>query len=189
MAQINLLGSQEKSINYAKAVSSFIAKILAVLLVLLLAYYAFLFISGRTQQSKIVKLEQEISAVEKNIQTNTDKNLVFTRQAQLKDLGQLARRHLYWSGIVPELARVTLRTSGYTSFLAKDNGDVSMIVDVPSYQELDKFLQVFDKSEYNQQVSNIRIESITKVQQEDTLRISAKIVFSYKTDSLKKLNP
>jgi hypothetical protein len=187
MAQINLLGAQEKTTNYAKALSSFIAKILALILVLVLAYYAFLFVKGNSQTKQVAKLEQEITRVEQDIQTNSDKNQVFTRQAQLKDLGLLARQHIYWSGIIPELARVTLKTASYTSFLSKENGDISMVVEVPSYEELDKFLQVFDLPQYNQQVNNVRVDSVTKVQKDDALRISAKVTFSYKTDSLRKL--
>jgi cell division protein FtsB len=189
MVDINLLGSQKKTTEYSKTISSFIAMALAVALVLVLIYYAYLFIGGRRTAAHITTLQEEITAAEAKIQSNVDKNELFTRQAQLKDLSVLLKDHIYWSALVPELARTTLRSAAFTSFSLKENGDVSMIVDVPSYAELDKFLQVFDLPEFNQNVSNVRVQSVVKVQRENSLRINAKVEFSYRISALKKTSP
>jgi cell division protein FtsB len=186
MAQINLLGTQAPKTHVSTLVGSYISKGLALVLVLVLLYYGYLIIAAKSKASSITKLETEIAEVEAKLDNSQQKNQLFTRQAQLKDLQQLLKHHVYWSGLVGEMARVTLKNASYSTYAVTDTGAVQVTVDVPNYQELDKFLQVFDLPQFNKQISNVRIRSITKVQRDNSLIISAKIEFTYNTDSLRK---
>ncbi len=186
MAQINLLGTHAPKVQYSSLISSFIVKGLGIILALLLLYYGYLVLAAGQQKKTITTLEEEVATIEQQFNNNQQKNQLFTRQTQLKDLELLLKRHVYWSGIIGELSRVTLKASSYSSFTVTDEGSIQASVEVPNYVELDKFLQVFDLPQFNKQVSNVKIRSITKVQRENALSISAKIEFNYNADSLRK---
>jgi len=184
MAEINLLGTDRQQQQKRKNFGSLITAIFVILLVLLFAFYGYLLLRGRQLGTDTTELQAQIAQAEQDIRNNSEKNQLFTRQAQLADLQKLLRDHLNWSRIVPELSRVTLRSTAYTDFSSEDDGTIVMTLDAPNFVELDKFLQVFDLPQYAQNVSDVRIRSISKAQEDDSLRLRAKIEFTYNKDSL-----
>nr|MDQ3018735.1 hypothetical protein [bacterium] len=96
-----------------------------------------------------------------------------------KELNILIKDHLYWSYILPELARVTLKSAKYTAIEAESTGKLNLTVSLASYDDLDKFLQIFDLPEYNQQFSNVKVMSLVKTQQEDVVETVARLQLTF----------
>jgi len=185
MPDINLIGSERQELSRSRSLGSLLTGFFVLILILFIAYYGFLLFRGRQLAKDITSTQAKIVESEAKIRNNSEKNEVFTRQAQIADLKTLLATHLNWSRVVPELARVTLRSASYTDFLAESGNNIVMTVEVPNYVELDKFLQVFDLPQYSQNISHVKIRSIAKIQQEDSLKLRAKIEFTYNEDSLK----
>ena len=165
MAQINLLKQQKKnSIDIWQIIASGSVKVLALVLVAVLAYYGYLFYQAHQKSAALVALQQQISAEQRDLSSNPDQNELYTRQQQLQQLMTLVNSHPYWSNLLPALAKATLRSSNYLTLQAMNDGSLTLSVSVPTTEDLDKFLQVFDIPEFNKNFYDVKIGSIGKTQ-------------------------
>ncbi len=163
MPQINLLQPKKKSPDELwRAVSVWSVRFLIVVLLAVIAYYVVLLLQLHGKNNNIATLQQQILAEQQDLAKITGKDELFTRQQQLQQLMTLVNSHGYWSGLLPALAKATLKSSNFISFQAMNDGTISMSVSVPAIEDLDKFLQVFDLPEFNQNFYDIKISSIGK---------------------------
>lgn len=180
MAQINLLKQKQASSSDAlQTITSLVVKFLVALLVGLIAYYAFLLYRTSSEAKKAVSLEQQISDKGKQLASRPERNELLTRQQQLKELNTLVSAHPYWSGMLPAMAKVMLTTANVVSFKALQDGTIAMTVTVPNISDVERFLQVFDLPEFNNNFYNIRIGSLGKSQSGDSLLISFDVRMNY----------
>jgi hypothetical protein len=187
MAEINLLGASEKPKGLSLSGLVPIAnKGLAVLLLLILAYYGFLIYKGSKIVSDTEAVNVEIGELQNKLLNDPNRNELLTRQSQLKDLQRLAKNHFYWSILLKELPKMNLKTASLLNFTANGQAQASLVVAVPSYADLDKFMQVFDRPEVNKTFTDIKIKSVTKTEQESKLLIKAKIELKHRLDFIKK---
>jgi hypothetical protein len=187
MAEINLLGASEKPKGLSLSGLVPIAnKGLAVLLLIILAYYGFLIYKGSKIVSDTEAVNVEIGELQNKLLNDPNRNELLTRQSQLKDLQRLAKNHFYWSILLKELPKMNLKTASLLNFTANGQAQASLVVAVPSYADLDKFMQVFDRPEVNKTFTDIKIKSVTKTEQESKLLIKAKIELKHRLDFIKK---
>lgn len=181
MPDINLLQSESHDIgSEVSNAARIVARLLVFVVVAAILAYGALFFWGWTTQGSIEKVTTQVAAKQQEILANKDRNELVTRQEQLKELNTLIDEHLYWSYLMPELARVTLKSGRYTNIEAKSDGKLNLTVNLPSYEDIEKFMQIFDLPEYNQQFSNVRIVSIGKTQSENSIetRVSLQLTFN-----------
>ncbi len=163
MAQINLLQPRKKSSDELwRQVSVWSVRFFLFILAIVVVYYGFLVYQLHNQNKDITATQQQILAEQQDLAKITGKDELFTRQQQLQQLMSLVNSHAYWSGLLPTLAKATLKTANFISFQAMNDGTISLSVSVPSTEDLDKFLQVFDLPEFNQNFYDIKISSIGK---------------------------
>jgi hypothetical protein len=165
MPQINLLQQQKKSPDELwRTVSAWSVKFFLAVLVLLVAYYVYLIVAVNGKNQGITSLEQQLLAQQQDLSKISGKEELFTRQQQLQQLMTLVAGHPYWSNLLPALASATLKTANFVSFQAMNDGTITLSVSVPSTQDLDEFLQVFDLPEFNQNFYDIKVGSIGKAE-------------------------
>ncbi len=186
MPQINLLQQQKKSPDELwRSVSAWSVKILLMALVLLAAYYIYLIFAANSKNQSITGIEQQLLSQQQDLNQVPGKEELFTRQQQLQQLLALVAGHPYWSNLLPALASATLKTANFISFQAMNDGTITLSVSVPSTQDLDKFLQVFDLPEFNQNFYDIKVGSIGKTQVGNQLLTQFNVNMSYNPNLLK----
>lgn len=188
MAEINLLHTEQSAAaNIVGRGKYYVARLLTLLLVIVLLAYAYLFIDDKRTASAITKTQAKIAQAQSDALSNPFRGQVITRQGQVKELNTLIKGHLYWSYLLPELARVTLKSSKYTSIEADSTGELQLAVSVASYEEMEKILQIFDLPEYNQQFSNVKVTSINKTQDEQTgvVEIDVRLILTFNPEYIK----
>lgn len=165
MPDINLLQSESHDIgSEVSNAARIFARLLFVVMIFTFVAYGVLFFFNWSAESSLSKVTSSIQVKQAEIINNKDRNELITRQEQLAELETLIDKHVYWSYLMPELARVTLKSGRYTNIEANSAGKLNLSVNLPSYEDVEKFLQIFDLPEYNQQFSNVRIVSIGKTQ-------------------------
>lgn len=180
MAQINLLSSNSSNKpNPGQMVLSLGIKLLIGILGLLVLYYVWLFWSSSSTIAKTKDLKSKIVQDQSAVLSDKDRQELVVRQGQIKALNALLQNHVYWSNLFPKLAEATLNSASYVSFSATNDGKGSMVVSVPSYSDLDKFLQVFDLPQFSQNFSDLRITSISRSQKGNNLETKAEMQFKY----------
>ncbi len=165
MPDINLLNNNSHSINFSRFGLSLLVKILTGILVLVGLYYGYLWISLRSNQKELVNLQTKTSQAETEAMSSKDRAELITRQGQLQNVDVLIKDHVYWSQILPELARVTVNSATYATINGDTKGMLNVTVSAPTFEELDKYLQVFNLPEYSTQFSDVRIVSLNKAQE------------------------
>ena len=172
MPEINLLrtdsSSSTSSADYtgiAKLVSRLLGFVLLLVIVATVAVFVMNWLNGR----KLQTVNDDIKTAQASALSNKDRSELITRQNQLVHLEKLIDGHLYWSYLLPEMARVTLKSARYTSIIADGDGTMTLVVNLPSYEDVEKYMQIFDLPEYNQQFSNVRIVSINPAQSDSTI--------------------
>ncbi len=187
MPQINLLKQQKATSGDAlQTIVSILVKLLAVVLIGVILYYGYIFYQIRAKNAEISKLNGEIQQVQKDLASIPGKEELYTRQQQLQQLVSLTSGHTYWSSLLPALAKVTLKSAHYVTISARQDGSISMSVTVPSTEELDKFLQIFDLSEFNQNFYNIKIGSLGKNQVDGQVMTQFDVNMQYNRGILQK---
>lgn len=186
MADINLLQTPGvETTTVAHRSTKLLSRLLMVVLLLIVVFYIYLqFDQWRTNRD-IADTNSAIATAQSEALKNKSRGEVVTRQGQLKELDGLLKGHMYWSYLLPELARVTLRSAKYTAIDADSNGKLSLTVSLPSYDELEKFMQIFDLPEYNKEFSNVRILSINKTQLDNTLETVVRLELTFNPSYLK----
>ncbi len=187
MAQINLLGQESGSgESVAVKLPMYFVRILVVVFILLLGYWAFLFVQSKITKNSISELQGEIITKQKQLMESGQRKELVKRQGQLAAANSLINEHEYWTRVLPEIARVTLRSARYMSFNIDGAGQAKMVVNVPSYTEMDKFLQAISMDEFNDVFQSVTVTSINKVQQGETQLVRFEISVKYNKDFLKK---
>lgn len=186
MPDINLLQSNidESGINssaFTRAIARFM---MFLVVVVILAYVAMVFDSWNTNR-KLVTVNEKTQTLQAAAMSNTDRDELVTRQEQLSELGTLIDDHVYWSYLLPELGRITLKTAKYTEIDASRDGKLTLVANLPSYEDIDKFMQIFDLPEYNEEFSNVRIVSIGKVQDGDKIETELRVQLTFNPEFIK----
>jgi len=157
MAQINLLKQKTVSQNFWERFPSLLVKILIFVVVVLIGYYAWLYLQVYNVEKSIAQEQRDLSVAGQQVSSIGNRNEIYTRQAQLQQLDGLISKHLYWSHIFPVLANVTLKKSSYSSIKITKDGIINLSVTVPDLDSVDKFIQVFDQPEFYQNFSNLKL--------------------------------
>lgn len=162
VAQINLLKQKTSSDSVWQTAASILTKLLLLGVLALVGFYGWQFIQIGKIEQKITAAQLAISQAQQSVATITNRDELYTRQAQLQQQEGLVSKHLYFSNLFPALARVTLREASYNSITATKEGQLDIQVMVPDLLTVDKFLQVFDRPEFNVNFNNLRIGSVQK---------------------------
>ncbi len=180
MPQINLLGQDaERSAGSLGRGPVYIVRVFALVFVLMLAAWGFLYLRIRMNTSKASEVETNIQKIQDEIIAMPAWRQVVTRQGQVRAAEGLLDNQQLWSRLLPELARVTLQGASYLSFSADARGTARMSVSVPSYTDFDKFLQVFDLPQFNNHFSQVTVSSVEKYQQGDNQLIRFDVTVAY----------
>jgi hypothetical protein len=144
MPDINLLDSSIQQSRSRSVLATLLYRLLFGLLCLVFIGYGLLWYQERRLSNDITEAAATISKHQDELLNNKDRNELLTRQEQVQKLEALTREHLYWSLLLSELPQMTLKTASLISFTANAEGVATMVVSVPSFEELDKFMQVFE---------------------------------------------
>lgn len=167
MAQINLLKQTAPEINLWSMIPRIFAKVFLVAIILLVAYYGWLVVDSKRVAQSILDTQTLINKEKQEGLNLPKRQEVLVRQQQLQAVNEAVANHLYWTQLLPELAKVTFNQVHYSSIKADTEGLVTMNGSVPTIRDLDKYLQVFDLSDYNKNFSDVRIGSYSKTQGAD----------------------
>lgn len=179
MAQINLLKQTSTPYNFKGSGPKILVRVIFVVLVALVIYYIWLFISSKSIDDKIQQTQSQIKSEQQKALGLEGRDELLVRQQQIQSLQGLIAAHPYWSQLFPELARVTLKTASYSSLKVGLGDDLTLSVTVPSLEDLDKYMQIFDLSQFNQNFSDIRISGFTKVQSASSNAIQFQVNMTY----------
>jgi cell division protein FtsB len=186
MPEINLLSNNTKKVSVGSAIGSLMVKALAVVLIFMLVYWGYTLFMSRRTASRIKETTAQIEKDQQDILKNTKRDELLTRQVQLQEAEKIIHNHVYWSRFFKDIAKSTLRTSSYGGFTVDPGGVITVSVNVPDYQTLDQYLQVFDLPAYNTNISDIKIVSVSKVEKEGSQTLDARLRFNYNKQSLKE---
>ncbi len=189
MPQINLLGQDTKrySEQFARG-PLYAVRFFVFLFVALIGVWGFLFVRTRMINGVAAYTQADIVAQQKKILSDERRRELLVRQGQLDFANRLLSSHEYWSRLLPELARVTVKTASYISFLAEANGEAHLKVTVPTYKDFDLYLQVFDLPEFNKVFSHVTVSSVGKFLQGDTQSVRFDVALRYNEDFLKTVD-
>ncbi len=180
MPEINLLNS-DPHVTHSDygALSRLVSRLLKFLLLLAIIAFVAVFILNWFNQKDLTAVKAKIQTAKAEALANQDRNELVTRQEQLAELETLVDNHVYWSYLLPELARVTLKSAKYSGIEASSDGSLTLVVNLPNYEEIEKYMQIFDLPEFNQQFSNVRIMSINTVETESTIETQLRIQLTF----------
>ena len=184
MAQINLLKQKKNTSDIWQTVTSLGIKLFAVILLCLLGYYIFLFIQAKKISSNISNIEFQIQTDRKSLANLSKRDELFTRQQQLQLLQGLVKSHSYWSGLLPVLKDVTLKKADYSNIRAVNDGTIALTVNVPTIEDFDRYLQVFDLPKYYKNFYDLHIGGISRNQIGDGLQVSVNVQMRYNPELL-----
>lgn len=179
MAQINLLKQTNTPYDFKEAGPKILSRVFLVVLGALVIYYAWLFFDSKSIDNKTSQVQVQIASDEQKVTSIQGRDELLVRQLQIKNLQALIGAHVYWSQLFPELARVTLKTASYTTLKVGLSDDLTLGVTVPSLADLDKYMQIFDLSQFNQNFSDIRINGFTKVQGTSSTAVQFQVSMTY----------
>jgi hypothetical protein len=179
MAQINLLKQTSTPYDFKETGPKILSKVFLVILAALVIYYAWLFFDSKSIDGKITQAQAQIASDQQKVTSIQGRDELLTRQLQIKNLQALIAAHVYWSQLFPELARVTLKTASYTTLKVGLSDDLTLGVTVPSLSDLDKYMQIFDLSQFNQNFSDIRINGFNKVQGVSSTAVQFQVSMTY----------
>lgn len=187
MADINLLGSDSNRASSANngLVPRVVARLMMIFLIVAVAVYAGLFLLSFLSNRSLSTAQKQIDDLQTAALASKDRNELVTRQEQLQQLNTLIDRHVYWSYMLPELARVTLKSARYSEISATADGKMELGVLLPSYSDIEKFMQIFDLPEYNKQFSNVRIVGIDNTQNGTTIETKLRLELTFDPKLLK----
>lgn len=185
MPQINLLKQTHRNTDWQDKAPSLLVKIFAVVLLVVIGYYIYLFLDARSLDNQTTEVRQKISSNQNKILNFNRHDELITRQGQLKELTNILQNHIYWTSFLPELAKVTLKTASYFSLNVLSDGNMALSVSVPDYRNVDKFIQVFDQPEFNKYFDSLRVGGVAQVQNSKGLVTTFDAKFKFNTEMLK----
>lgn len=186
MSEINLLHTDSKGsgVNTSFA-TTLLARLFLILVIIAVAIYAVLYFYTWKNSNSLKTVNAQVQKLETEALANKDRNELVTRQDQLSELETLISEHVYWSYLLPELSRVTLKSARYTKIEAGKDGKLSLAVNLPSYSDVEKYMQIFDLPEYNQQFSNVRISGISTVQKDEAIEVELRLQLTFNKEYIK----
>lgn len=179
MSQINLLKQSSSPNGNLQKLSKLFAIVFAALAVLLVGYYAWLFIDYSFIGSQIQKAQVQYNSDLQTALAMPQRSELITRQQQLKSFSDLLNSHQYWSQLLPALAAVTLKSASYSDLKVDNTGRVTIQVSVPTLDDLDKYLQVFDLPAVSKNFSNVAIGAYHKEQGKNSTSIQFQVMMDY----------
>ena len=185
MADINLLQTQTTISTVRDQGKRWLFRLAVLILVVVVGAYIILLLSNWRTESKLSTAQAQIKKVQDSLNNNKKRSELITRQAQISHIDKLLNNHLYWSEFLPELARVTLTQAQYSIIEVDKEGHLNLTVTVPSYADAEKYLQVFDLPEYNQKFSNVKVMSLSKIQQDELIKTTMRLQLTLNSDLLK----
>lgn len=190
MAQINLLKRTTADASGSwNTIANILVKVLVLAVLGMAGYFAYTYISvGRVAKNQDT-LEQSISKLKIEISSNKDRNEIVMRQAQLSELDAIITSHVYWTEVIPEFAKATLRSATINAFKAVSDGTISISLTVPDVAEMDKFFQIFDLATYNKYFSDVRVSGIATVEQDGIISKQAEVKLQFDTSLLTYKEP
>lgn len=188
MSEINLLQTQTTFHQVKEKGKRWLLRVATLVFLLTLALYGYLFYRDWSGQNQIAEHQAVIAEAQTSLENNKERAELITRQGQLKSVNQLLDEHLFWSGVLPELARVTLSSAEYSVIETSEEGDLNLSVTVPTYADAEKYLQVFDLPEYNRYFSNVRVMALTRSQKDTSLQTTMRLQLTLDPALLKKQN-
>jgi hypothetical protein len=162
MAEINLLKVPTANQSSMESVWGIVAKILAAFVVVVVAYYGYLYFKIKSINEQITTAQAGIAKAKSDALNMPGRHQFLVRQSQLKEFLSLSGAHVYYSRLLPLLANVTLKTAHYSNFNVSGQGKLTLSVTVPDLKELDKYLQVFNNPEVNKNFYNVRLGGFSK---------------------------
>jgi hypothetical protein len=184
MAQINLLKHTSSPEQQFGSIAGVVVKILVVVVVAMLGFYAFLWVQIGSESKKEAAAQEAILKEQKKAQSFEGIDELNLRQQQIKEFAALLDQHVYWTTFFPVLAKHTFINSKYSSIQALEDGTMTMTVTVPDMKELDKLLQVFNVPEVNKSFRNVTIGSLTREYSETFSTVKVELRFDYNKDLL-----
>ena len=163
-----------------------VVRFLLLVILALVGYYVYLLYSIHGQNTTMTNTEQQIQADQQDLSKVSGRDELLTRQQQLKQLMSLVGGHAYWTRLFPALAQVTLNSANFLSIQTLPDGSLSMSGTVPSNEDLDKFLQVFDLPEFNKDFYDVKISSLGKAQVGNQLLVQFTVNMKYNPALLSK---
>lgn len=184
MSEINLLGVHNQTHHGFQWLIILAERILIGLIVLSLAYYGFLWYQETSLARQAEELKLQLNLKQQQLEADPNRQMVLTRQGQLRAFTSLVADHILWSKVLDQLPSMMLKGSSLLGFTLGGDGTGTAVLVVPGYEELDKAMQVFDTPSFNSLFRNVRIKSVAKTQQEDSLFIKARVQFDIVTSKL-----
>lgn len=188
MAQINLLKQKQPSVFTRIGLLAIFSKLALLGLLVLVIFWTWFFFQSKSASKDIQVLDERVAKQKQELSENDRRDEIITRQAQLKKFDVLISGHLYWSQLLPELAKVTLKKASYLSFRAESEGGINLAVKLPSIADLDKFLQIFDSAKINRYFSDLKMGGISKVVEKDNAYVRVDVQLKYNPELL-QYNP
>lgn len=185
MAQINLLKQKSTGSSLVEVLPTYLVWLFSVVLAGVLAYYGWLFYKMHSVSADISKTQDSITQTRNAIGQLKNTEELIARQQQLKALETLMDSHVYWSQLLPEIAKVTLKTASYSDLKMSSDGTVSLAVSVPTFEDFDKFLQVFDLPEVYANFNNVRVSSFNKIEGDNSTSIKFDVNMNFNQALLK----
>ena len=155
------------------------------LLIIVVVAYAIIYVHTWRSNTKLVEVKQQVQTLQQEALADNGRNELVTRQQQLAELETLISDHVYWSYLLPELSRVTLKSARYSRIEADKNGTLNLTVILSSYSDVEKYMQIFDLPEYNQQFSNIRITNIGTAQKDTAVEVELRLQLTFNAEYIK----
>ncbi len=164
MAQINLLKQKKTSGSFLEFLPRLLVRIMLVVVLAMAGYYGWQFIKVGQISREIFAAQASINQAAADAGQVPNREEVYARQAQLQAFNSIVGNHLYWSGLLPALANITLKDAVYSNLQATKDGSITVSVEVPDLDSIDKFLQVFDLPEFVQNFNNLKLGAFHKQQ-------------------------
>jgi hypothetical protein len=178
LAEINLLKQNSRGNFYLNAPKFLIWFFLAVLIIIF-AYYGWLFFESKSIDNKMAAAEAKISNDNTTVKNTTGSGELFTRQQQIQNLSKLIAAHPYWSQLFKPLADATLKNASYSSLAVGAGNDLNLDVMVPTLEDLDKYTQIFNLPQFYNNFSDVRISGFSKVQDKNSTGIKFEVKMQY----------
>ena len=176
--QINLL-KQKSPFAISGSILLIVNRLVIVVILALAGYFGWSFLKVKDYTKKIESVKFDIAGKKDAFNKISRSDELITRQSQVKEYGNLIKGHLYWSQLLPEIAKVTLKQATFLSLQTDSKYALSLSVQLPNMVELDKFLQVFNSPTLNKYFRDVKISGISKVQEDDQNLIKADITFDF----------
>lgn len=148
--------------------------VLLILVVLELGLYGVLQVKKNNVESEIVQKEEEISQLKSAIDSQADEiNEAIAGQFTVATFSTLLESHIYWTKVLEEIGKVTLKTVSFKSLQA-GSGEAEFLVtgSATNFSEVGKFLLGFETSK---NFKNVKLLSTNPGQTFGTVQFEVKV--------------